>query len=182
MKEIIDLEADGKAASEDQLAAIVQLAERQLELQEEVNQIELQLKKKAEELKNISQNILPDAMENAGISELKLSNGAKLSLKKDMSIAVPKSRMEDICEWLREQKHDSLILHQLVTEIPKGKDDLAAKAIKLLAPLKLMIQDTENVNSTSLKALLKDLRAKGSDVDLGFFGAYEYKKAEIKIK
>lgn len=170
---------------DDKLSSINQLAEMQLELEAEVAAITLQLGERQKDLRRIQEMELPNAMKDAGIEEIKLTNGAKLSIKEDISISVPKNNLDKIVEWLNEQGHGDIVKHEVSVTVPKGEDEKHQKLLAGLKKLGLVFEDGATVNSSTLKALLKEQKKKlaesGQLIDLKLFGAYEWKKSIIKL-
>jgi hypothetical protein len=139
------------------------------------------LKKLEGEYKLLEEKTLPDAMLSAGVEEFKVANtGIKVVLSEGMSISVPKKNMPMVTAWLRANKHDDIIANEVTVPLPKGTNDRVIKKLEAgIKILKLTYTREESVHSGTLKALLKEQRAKGVDIDLKLFGAWEYKKAEI---
>jgi len=57
---------------------------------------------------------VPEAMEEAGLTELKLEDGAKLTIKKDLKVNISEVNRRDAFAWLRSAGHD-LAIRQMLT-------------------------------------------------------------------
>jgi hypothetical protein len=163
------------------LKTISGLASRMISKTMEIVKAEEVLEKLQGELKELEEKHLPLAMLSAGVDEFKVSGtGIKVILSEGMSISVPKKNMPLVTAWLRKHKHDDIISNEVVVPLPKGTDPKKITALAAgLKKLKLAFTREESVHSGTLKALLKEQRAKGVDIDLKLFGAWEYKKAEL---
>ncbi len=179
----IDLEQDAALLPNDNsLTRVAELANLQLELEAELAAKEAELNDVAKRLNDVQMKALPDAMKAAGIEDFKLTNGTKIIIKDDMSISVSKDKMPNVCKWLRENKHDDIIKAQITVELPKGTDPkLVSKIEKFLSGTPLAFSKGETVHSQTLKALLKEQREKGKNINLSDFGAFEYTKSIIKL-
>lgn len=163
------------------LKTISGLASRMISKATEIAQVEKQLEKLQGEFKELEEKHLPLAMLSAGVEEFKVAGtGIKVVLSEGMSISVPKKNLPAVCQWLRKHKHEDIIANEVVVPLPKGTEPKLIKKLEAgLKILKLTFSREESVHSGTLKALLKEQRAKGVDIDLKLFGAWEYKKAEL---
>ena len=59
-------------------------------VEDEIAAIEEQLKKKKEEQDHISSKVIPELLAEQGLSEIKLADGSKVSLKKEYKCTLPK--------------------------------------------------------------------------------------------
>ncbi len=164
-------------ATNEQITAISELASLQITLAEELDVLAAQTKRVAEHLKKVQEVQLPEAMAQAGVSEFKLTNGAKISIKEDLSVSVPKARIVEIAEWLRANGLGDILKETMVISL----DDPATKKI-----IDMVMKDYEltgdaklDVNTSTLKAVLREQIAEGKDIDLKFFGGYAWKRAII---
>lgn len=181
--EEIDITADIGVPDDSKLKVVAVLANKALVLQSRIAMVIIEGQSLANQLKTLEEITLPDALRSAGISEFKLDNGAKVYLDEDMKISVPKKNMSDVCTWLRDNKHGDIIKNEIVVPIAKGKESEAQveKLETQLSRLKLVYTREESVHSGTLKALLKEQRAKGVELNLSMFGAYEYSKVVVEL-
>lgn len=173
-----DLAPDNK-----KLQTISSVAQSMLEVDAKILELESQLQQLKEEKYSLETVVMPDLLLSAGVESFKMTSGAVVSLEEGMSLSVPKKNMAQICGWLRSHKHDDIIKHEIVVPVPKGKDsNKQVNEIKMfLKSKKVEFSTEENVHSGTLKALLKEQRAKGVEINLSLFGAWEWKKAEITL-
>ena len=164
-------------ATDEQINTIAELAELQLALEFEIVGFEADLKNRKEALKKVQEVQLPEAMAQAGVSEFKLLNGAKISIKEDLSVSVPKSRMLEIADWLRKNGLGDILKETMVISLEdqavKNIIEMVMKEYSLTGDAKL------DVNTSTLKAVLREQIAEGKDIDLKFFGGYAWKRAMI---
>ena len=62
--------------------------------EDEIAELEEKLKAKKEEADNISSNIIPELLAEQGLSEIKLADGSKVSVKKEFRCTLPKDEVK----------------------------------------------------------------------------------------
>lgn len=190
-------DAAGGVAKTDtvQTKAIGDLAVRQFQLQTRLKEYEAAMKTINEELKKISEYDLPNAMSEAGMSEFKLLDGSKISIKRVYAASVKVADRESAFAWMRERGHDSLIKTEVNVPLGKGAHE-AAEAI--MAKLREQFPDytpqlDESVHWQTLRAFVKEqveaeelAIQQGESVDdplpRELLGVYIIDKAEITPK
>lgn len=183
MSDVINLEADaaGVQVEDSAINRVATLAEAQLELENRIAQLEDLQKELAEKHKKISEYDLPDAMSQAGISEFKLVNGAKITIKPFYSGKITDENRESAFSWLRENEFEDLIKHELTVPLGRGNDELAKEITKFLTSIKANFLDKESVHHSTLNAFIKEQVEAGQDFPMSTFNAYIGRRAKIKI-
>ena len=71
--------------------------------EDEIANLEEQLKNKKAEADDISSRVIPELLAEQGLSEIKLADGSKVSVKKEFRATVPKddTKRENALQWLR---------------------------------------------------------------------------------
>ena len=167
-------------ASQTDLALITTLAEQQTVLEGRVDILETLLKAAKKDLRAIQEGKLPTAMDEVGMKTFELIDGRSVEIKSDMKINVPKKRKGDIIEKVRGMGHGDLIKNRIIIDIGPGKDNVAQEVARYASELGVEAEQEEDINSMSLKKVLKDRKEAGKDDDLSFFGAFDFKQAIIK--
>ena len=166
--------------SSDTLKQISDLARRQLRLEAELEQMEVQVKLKQEELRYVSENLLPNAMlEAGGMSMFALDSGEQIKIKKDLYCSVPKEGFPAVEEWLRARGFEGIIKHQIMMQFGKGEDDAAIRAAEILIEAGYSPTDSKTIHPQTLKAFIKEQLGQGVDIPLKTFGAHEVTKTQI---
>ena len=83
--------------------------------EDEIAQLEEQLKNKKNEADYISSNVIPELLAEQGLSEIKLADGSKVSVKKEFRATVPKDdvKREAALQWLRTKGIGDIMLSGL---------------------------------------------------------------------
>lgn len=168
------------AATAEQLSTVAELANTQISLENAIEVKETELKDLRTHLAKIQQGLLPDALFAAGLSEFKTLKGDKVIIKEDISLSVPKDKKESICAWLEREGHEDVITGKVYVEMPKNSHNERQAAIQALTDAGLEPVEDVTVNTATLKSILRQHLKKGDSIDLAEFGAFAWKKSEIK--
>lgn len=176
--------ADAKPGS-NSLATLTALAQEQIEAEEIVERLELELKQAKARLREISEQTLPDAMREIGMSEFTLDDGTSIKIKADLTLSVPKDKKAEVANWLESVGEGGLVKQLAIIDLGKGKAaQAAAEHFRSEAQaIGVACEVGVDVNTTSLKAVLRRKMSSGEPVpDLGSIGGYDYRKSVISKK
>lgn len=165
-----------------ELSLITQLANRQLELEDEVATIEEQLKLKKQELRAVAEKDLPEALLNEGVEQIKLENGRVISIKTSYHASIPEARKGEAFGWLRANGYDGIIKRDVIAKFGKGEDDLAGALFNYLRKKlpNVEVTDKETVHASTLKAFVKERIEEGENIPMEAFGVFVVTEAKIK--
>ncbi len=164
----------------DELAQVTALAELQVVQENEVENLEEELKAAKERLRKTSDVDLPNVMAEIGMSAFTLTNGHKITIKEEVYASIPKDEQERAFAWLRNHEFGALIKNQIIAEFGKGEDEAAHEAAMLLAEHGWKPTQKESVHPMTLKAFIREQLSEGREVPLDFFGATIVNRAVIK--
>ncbi len=112
-------EAHQEAQQSDSLLMITALAHDYKELQEIYKDLEAQAKSAKKAFNKVSQEDIPNAMMEVGLSEIKLSDGKKVSFKEDVSCSVKDYNKLD--EFLSNRGEEGMMKMTLdIGKVPKN--------------------------------------------------------------
>jgi Asp-tRNA(Asn)/Glu-tRNA(Gln) amidotransferase C subunit len=165
-----------------EVTEIAALARLQLDRQIKVAQLEEELKSWQAALRQVQEVDLPNAMQQAGVSEIKLPSGEKITIKDDVYASIPKDeRYDQAMSWLRDHGFGDIIKNEVKVAFGKGEED---EAVALMEELDANgwknYTSAVTVHASTLKALIREQLAKGADFPLELFGAMPVSKAVIK--
>ena len=83
-------------------ADIAKSCNKLLETQKQISTVEEELKKLKEVETNLSEQTIPNLMQQAGVELIKLEGGISVEVKPFYSARIPASRSEEAFDWLRE--------------------------------------------------------------------------------
>lgn len=155
------------------------LAEEQ---QTKVNKLAQELKNEEAALKELLEVKIPETLEAAGMKELKLSSGKKITIVDELAFNISEQKRPSCMQWLRDHNFDSIIKNIVSVQFAKGEDQTAIKVYRELLASGYNATHKEDVHWQTMKAFLKEQVRNSalSTNDKELFGVYEYKIAKIK--
>lgn len=147
-----DLEAEMLADSGDKNVAVpknetmTELAKLVLELQNkdlEVEVAEEKLKILKEEQRELSMYKIPDLFDTMSLSQLKMKDGSFIQIQRSFATSISEANKEACFAWLKKNKHDGIIKHDLTVKFKKGEEKENKDLIKTLTKIGLTYTDKE---------------------------------------
>ena len=154
-----------------------------LETQKKIEATEEELKKLKDVETTLSEQTIPNLMQQAGISMLKLADGSSVEVKPFYSARIPASKSEEAFEWLRENGHGDLIKNQVSLEFGMKQDNEAKSIVEELKSKGLPVKQKTTVHPSSLRGFVREqIQDLGKDVPAELFGTYVANKTKITTK
>ena len=153
-------------------------------IEDEIASLEEQLKKKKAEGDDISSRVIPELLAEQGLSEIKLADGSKVSVKKEFRCTLPKDEVkrEQAYEWLRNEKLGDIIKNNIFVTFGKGEDDKAKQLLDLAAENGYEPQQKSDVSWNTLTALYRERVEAGLDMPSDCFSLWIKDKTKISRK
>jgi hypothetical protein len=161
---------------------LVEMANRKLSLEAEIAELEGEMKLKQEELRILTENDLPEAMEEEGVIEFTLEDGRKVLIATSYHAAISEANEVSAFRWLRDNGFDAIIKRNVSLEFGRGEDELAAKYVDWLNKHypDRTFKDKSSVHHSTLKAFVRERIEAGEDIPLDVFGVFVRNYAAIK--
>jgi len=163
-----------------ELSIVSTLANKQLKLATDVAELEASLKAKKEELRLTSEQELPDAMQAAGLTQITLSTGEKISVNEFYNAHISKANQEKAYEWLVSNGHEGLIKNEVLMKFGRDESEVVEQTVSALQSRGLSPEVRQSVHPSTLKAFVKEQFTSGNDIPTEPFGIYIGTKATIK--
>ena len=178
---LAEMESDVKTPTigDNSLKEMADLCAEQVVLEEEMKQLEEQLKAKATAARKLSQEIIPARMSELGLESLTLADGSSIKIKQLVHASIPVKYREEAFDWLREHGHGDIIKNQVSATFGKGEDTTASNFIDKIEELGYQPQQKVWVEPMTLKAFVREQIANGSELPMDKFGVFI--GAETKI-
>ena len=167
-------------ATDNELSVVSNLANKQLQVGSELAELEGAVKAKKEELRLISEQELPDAMQAAGLNEIVLSSGEKISIGEFYSAHISKANQEVAYQWLTANGHEGLIKNEVSLRFGRDENEVVKETVSNLKARGLPPEARQSVHPSTLKAFVREQLTSGSDIPTEPFGIYIGTKATIK--
>lgn len=124
---------------------------------------------------------LPEAMKEAGVDEIKLENGAKVSVKPDISFSISEERKPAAYGWLEANNYGGIIKTEVRSPFAKGELDKAKELVVELSQKGISASLDRDVHYQTMKAFIKERLSEGVDLPLETFGVTQFDKATVKL-
>jgi hypothetical protein len=178
-----EMQTDVSAPSvnDEAIGKISTLAQRQLTLQNQIEEYQEIIADLAGKLKKVQEEELPTAMQEAGVSEFKLTTGNKITIKPFYSGSITDENREEAFGWLADNDMDDLIKTDFTVKYGKGEDDKAEDLQRLLTENNVNFSFKKHIHPQTLSAFIKEqVEGGNSAFPLETFKVYSGKKAIIK--
>tara|TARA_R100001163_G_C5064070_1_gene201547 strand:- start:553 stop:1128 length:576 start_codon:yes stop_codon:yes gene_type:complete len=166
--------------NEGELSLVSTLANKQLLLAQELASLEEAVKAKKEEFRLTSEQELPEAMQSAGLTEIVLSTGEKISVTEFYNAHISKANQELAYKWLVENGHEGLIKNEVSLKFGREEGQVVDETVMALKSRGLSPEVRQSVHPSTLKAFVKEQLTTGKDIPTEPFGIYIGSKAIIK--
>ena len=166
----------------DKVKSISELCNRLLDLQEQARRIEDNLKSKNDEIRVLSEQEIPNLMQEAGVSEFKLADGSSVSVKPFYAARIPVSKTNEAFQWLIGNGYGDLIKNTVSLNFGKSEDNIANSLVEDLKSKGHNVSQKKKVEPQTLKAFVKEAIQNGQNVPMDLFGVYISNKTTIKTK
>ena len=152
--------------------------------EDEIAAIEEQLKTKKAEADDISSRVIPELLAEQGLTEIKLADNSKVTVKKEFRATLPKDdvRREAAYKWLRDQGLGDIIKNNVFVTFGKGEDDKAKQLLDLAVANGFEPQQKSDVAWNTLTALYQERIQAGLDMPSDCFSLWIKDKTKINRK
>ena len=154
-----------------------------LETQKKIEATEEELRKLKDVETTLSEQTIPNLMQQAGVELIKLEGGISVEVKPFYSARIPASKSEEAFQWLRDNGHGDLIKNQVSLEFGMKQDNVAKSIVEELKSKGLPVKQKTTVHPSSLRGFVREqIQDLGKDVPAELFGTYVANKTKITTK
>ena len=179
MAEVIDFEdlkkdsGDLKKLEDSELQKLSNNIQKLLDLDKTIEELEETLKEFKRERAIVSEETIPQQMQELGISDTTMADGSKITIKEGFHCRIPKDKIEEAHAYLRQKDLGDIIKNQVSTSFGTGEDNMAGDLAGYIQENYGITPDVkESVHPSTLKATLKKRHEEGlSDPD-DLFGIF----------
>jgi hypothetical protein len=139
-----------------QLTELKKICDRYFAEVEKAEQMEAALVAVRKRVQTIVQETLPTAMQEAGMSEIKLDDGTKIAVDTFIAANIKEDDRPVAHQWLRENGYGALIKRTIACQFGMGEDERAAKLIATLQRGKFAFEEKEAVHAGTLRAFVRE--------------------------
>jgi hypothetical protein len=144
-----------------ELARLKGLVDIYESLSKDIDALNDKLKLKKTALDHIAQTDIPTLLHQHGLSELRLDNGKKVIVKRELSVTVPEEIKPKFYSWLTSRKEDDIIKVQMAFDrmAPEKLQDLYT----FLNGYEYAYESTRGVHHKTLQKYFKELLGIGDE-------------------
>ena len=180
----MDLEAESIVRIDVAMSSdITNSCNKLLETQKKIEATEEELKKLKDVETTLSEQTIPNLMQQAGVELIKLEGGISVEVKPFYSARIPASKSEEAFQWLRDNGHGDLIKNQVSLEFGMKQDNEAKSIVEELKSKGLPVKQKTTVHPSSLRGFVREqMQELGKDVPEELFGTYVTNKTKRTTK
>jgi len=164
------------------LSEVSDLVAQLIAVEDEVAIAENELSAKKEQLRLLSEERVPVAMDELGLEKVTLTSGEQVAVKRQLRASIPKARLAEGLAWLRGNGHDDIIKNQVIAEFGRGEDARATELLENLRRGEYVATAKMTVNHQTLGATVRELTEEGVEVPHDILGVYEAVQTKITRK
>lgn len=178
--------------SSEELASLSDLISQAQSIQADVEQLERELVNAKADLRRLTDELIPDALDAAGVRRFETANGlevtcdvlysATLGRGRDEDAADHRNRVRRALRWLRESGNAGLIRSQLIARLDDYDAEVQRAARAALEDLGVSSERKDEVHPSTLRAFVNERMREGDPVPLEDFRVAEFRHAKIKAR
>lgn len=182
MSQTIDWESDLDNAkpvgtAKERLLALLAEVE---ECNEAIRTHEDELELKKERLTTINRMLLPELLDEMGLSEIKLEDKTKITIGKAVQASVKKSEEHRFFDWLQANSFGGLIKSTVTAEFERDEIDKANAVVGQLRNEDITAALKQGVHPATLKAFVKE-RLEAGETLPDSVTVFEFREAKIVL-
>jgi hypothetical protein len=177
---LFETDSEAFALADDQLSGIAALGKRAKQLEKELDEFELEFKKRKEQYRKMIEESIPEALASLGMKSFKMEDGSSIEVKPFYSASITEARRAEAFEWLRDNGFDDIIKNTVSVRFGRGEDELCARLLNLLGEKGYPADQAEKIEPMTLKAFVREQLERGNEFPTELFGVYIGQKATIK--
>lgn len=173
-------DAESEGANEGELSRIAALVEDYEQAEQQVSDLEEALKKAKETRDQLSAVDIPSAMDEVGLSEVRLADGRPVRIESGVRASIPKKYQEDAFNWLQQHGYGDLIKAEMKVSVGRGELPLLAETADSISQQMGWVANVDQrVHPQTLAAFVREKRAAGEALPDDLLGVFEYRKTKV---
>jgi hypothetical protein len=117
-----------------------------------------------ERVKNLTEVIIPELMDQLEIDHFKTRSGLEIEVADAVFASITEANREDALRWLEENGHGGMIKRAVVIGFNKGQEDEANGLVTRLAAANFAVKQDRSVNPMTLKAWARNRVQAGEEI------------------
>ncbi len=168
--------------SVDNIKSITKKCNNLKSVNEEIKEQEKKLSLLKHKARDLEERIIPEMMQEAGVSLLKLPDGSTVEVKPFYAAKIPESRVDEAFSYLRSNGFEDLIKNTVTASFARGQDNQVSELINVCEKFGFNYNKKEKVEPMTLKAFVREQVEGGKKLPFDLFGVYIANKTKITNK
>lgn len=166
------------------LARLKGLSRDQIKAEDNVKKCEEALEGAKRDLAAISENVLPDLMDELEMEKFVTTSGDEVTVKANLFGSITQGNADKAFKWLEDKGHEKLIKRTFVIVFSKEEETWANQFEAQMRRRKkpLHVTRKKEVHAGTLKSFIAEQLEKGVRFPLKTFGVHERRRTVIKRK
>ena len=152
------------------------------DLKKQVEEQEEKLSLLKNKTRDLEERVIPEMMQEAGVSLLKLADGSSVEVKPFYAAKIPESRVDEAFSWLRNRGYEDLIKNTITASFGRGQDNQVSELVKVCEDNGFAYNKKEKVEPMTLKAFVREQVEGGKKLPFDLFGVYIANKTKLTTK
>lgn len=171
---------DGPTANEDDaLGRISLLADEMHDIDKQIAEADLSVRKLREAHRQIAEEQLPELFEQVGMAELKTRSGLPLKLKNRVHTNISKGRKPNVIAWLDANGQGGMVKRSVIIDFDKTQEEKVKALLRLIGKGWPNNRTELDVHASTVKAFVVRRLAEGKKIPLDVFGVHCVDVVEI---
>jgi len=173
-------DVDEEELAKEGLKRLTDLANTQVDVENQISELEEKIKIKQKFLVKINQDLLPTLMQDLKFTDFGLEDGSRVDLVEKFFGGFKKEDEAKAFTWFRETDNGDFIKNSIKATLDMGDDDLVEKIAWLMNLMNVNCEIKPNIHATTLKSFIrKELEAGRKNELPDYFNIQEYKETKI---
>ena len=160
------------------------ILQQQLKMETELEIAEVELQNKKEQLRKLSEEIIPARMTELGMSSTTMVDGSKVDVVENIYVSIPKDpdKSSACFAWLEDNGLGDIIKNQVGMSFGKGENQEANLLEDTIKDLGYIPEVKVSVHPSTLKATVRQLVKDGKSIPDNVFNLFIGQKTKITKK
>lgn len=162
----------GQAIDDASIQSLSELVDEQARLEAEISNLNDIIKNKGERARYLSEVLVPNKLDDLGMSSIKMADGRKVEVKPFYSCKILN---EQAFAWLDENGHGGLIKTKVVQEFSRTEREKAIEFVKEHPEFRF----EQGVHYQTITAFTKEIYSRNETLPEDLFQVFQGKKTKI---
>jgi hypothetical protein len=162
-----------------ELSELADLVTLMLLQEKEVERLDDELKAAKKALLETSMEKIPNLFDQVGLSEIRLSNGQVVTVKRQFAAHISQKNWPAALQWLRQNGHEAIVKHDVTVKLKKGEENQHRSLVAQLNDGGYSYADRESVHPGTLKAFVTEQLESGADLPMDVFGVHPVRTTKV---